>query len=173
MPDLVRARLVTFVVAALSLANADRALAQTPGTRPPVPHRQQVTTNPFGFIVAWYNGEYERKLTETWTLAPGGSYVSASDPDQRLVTAGVAFRYYPQRAALTGFWAGPRIGYIDFDDEDDADDERGPAVGFEIGYSWLLGAERHFSLSVGGGVSKMFSGPVVPTAKVVSLGWAF
>jgi hypothetical protein len=132
-------------------------------------HQQQITANPFGLIVGWFNAEYERKLTETWSIGLGGSYLSLDDDD--FASANAVFRFYPQGAALTGFYIGPRLGVYYIDEIDDSEGSAG--VGFEMGYAWLLGANRNFSVSLGAGATKLFTGDVVPTVRLVNVGWAF
>jgi len=154
---------VAFIVVSPSMA-----LAQGQGTRQPVDHRHMVSANPFLLLAGWFNAEYERKLVETWTVAVSGSYVSMGEA----YTSGVAvFRYYPQGAALTGFYIGPRLGVIHADSLDDSGASFG--VGFELGHTWFLGAERHFSVSLGAGGTRLTSGTVIPSARMVNVGWAF
>ena len=147
------------------------AVAQEPAERVPVAHQQLITANPFGLIAGWFNGEYERKLAETWTVGLGGSYLSLDAGTEEIVSASAVFRFYPQRAALTGFYIGPRFGFYHIDEDDDS--HSGAGVGFELGYTWLLGANRNFQIGLGAGATKLFSGHVVPTVKLVNIGWAF
>ena len=147
---------------------APAAVAQEPGTRVPVPHRQQITANPFGVIFGWFNAEYERKLTEDWSLGLGGSYLSIDNED--FASANGVFRFYPPGAALTGFYIGPRVGVYSID-ETGRDAESSGGIGFELGYMWLLGANRNISL--GAGATRLFSGEVVPNIRLVNIGWAF
>ena len=91
-----------------SVVSPSMALAQGQGTRQPVDHRHVVSANPFLLLGGWFNAEYERKLVEAWTVAVSGSYVSFGDPDDVYVSGNAVFRYYPQGAALTGFYIGPR-----------------------------------------------------------------
>ena len=144
--------------------------AQEPGTRVPVPHQQQITANPFGLIFGWFNAEYERKLSEDWSLGLGGSYLSLDDDD--FGSANGVFRYYPQGAALTGFYIGPRVGVYRVN-EFRREAENSGGAGFELGYTWLLGANRNFSVSLGAGATKLFTGEVVPNIRLVNIGWAF
>ena len=87
------------------------------------------------------------------------------------------YRYYPQAAALTGFYLGARGGVHRVSDDRDAGTAFG--LGFEIGYAWLFGAKRNFAVSLGGGVTRLFGGDlegasvVVPTLRVVNIGWSF
>ncbi len=153
------------------VAVAAPAAAQAPGTRVPVPHQQQITANPFGVIGGWFNAEYERKLAETWSVGLAGSYLSLDDNDS-ISSASAAFRFYPQGAALSSFYVGPRVGFYRVD-EVNKNPESSLGVGFELGYTWLLGADRNFNVSVGVGATRLFSGGVVPTGKLLNIGWAF
>ncbi len=156
------------------VAVAAPAAAQAPGTRVPVPHQQQITANPFGVIGGWFNAEYERKLAETWSVGLGGSHLSLDD-NESISSASAAFRFYPQGAALSRFYVGPRVGFYRIDDRVSlvGRPESSLGVGFELGYTWLLGADRNFNVSVGVGATALFSGPVVPTGKLLNIGWAF
>ena len=156
---------------AFSVVSPSMALAQGQGTRQPVDHRHMVSANPFLLLAGWFNAEYERKLVETWTVAVSGSYVSFGNPDDVYVSGNAVFRYYPQGAALTGFYIGPRLGVFHVEEFNDSGASFG--VGFELGYTWLLGAERHFSVSLGAGGTRLTSGTVIPAARVVNVGWAF
>ncbi len=153
------------------VAMAAPAVAQEPGGRVPVPHQQLITGNPFALIAGWFNGEYERKLTETWTVGLGGSYLSLDDGHEKIGSANAVFRYYPQGAALHGFYIGPRLGFFHVNDLDDSESSAG--AGFELGYTWLLGENRNFNISLGAGATKLFTGPVVPTVRLINVGWAF
>ena len=150
-------------------AVASPAGAQQPGTRFPVPHHQQITANPFGLILGWYNAEYERKLSETWSIGLGGSRLPLDD--EGVTSASAAFRFYPQSASLTSFYFGPRLGFYRVHEIDDSESWLG--VGFELGYTWLLGKNRNFNVSLGAGATKLLAGPVVPTVKLLNVGWAF
>ena len=76
------------------------------------------------------------------------------------------FRFYPQGAALTGFYIGPRLGFYRVDEIDESESSLG--VGFELGYNWLLGANRNFNVGLGAGATKLFAGPVVPNIRCVA-----
>ena len=147
----------------------DAPAAAQEGARVPVPHQQQITANPFGVIAGWFNAEYERKLAETWSVGLGGSHIN------EFSSASAAFRFYPQGAALSRFYVGPRVGFYRIDDRVSlvGRPESSLGVGFELGYTWLLGADRNFNVSVGVGATRLFSGRVVPTGKLLNIGWGF
>jgi hypothetical protein len=164
---------VALSACALTLSTAS-AHAQE-GTKVPVAHHQTISANPFGLMVEWFNVEYERKLTNTATLGVSGSTTGWGDVD--LTNGNVFMRYYPQGAALTGFYLGGRTGVA----RASVDDARATGVvgGFELGYSWLFGAKRHVGLSVGAGVDRLFFGDelaidlIRPNIRLVNLGIAF
>ena len=159
---------------ALTLTIATSAYAQE-GTKTPVGHHQTISANPFGLMVEWFNAEYERKLTDTATFGVSGSTTAWGDVD--LTNGNVFMRYYPQGAALTGFFIGGRTG-VARAAVDDAN-ATGVVGGFELGYSWLFGAKRHVGLSIGAGVDRLFFGDeldidlIRPNIRLVNLGIAF
>lgn len=169
--------LVVVLLAGAPFLLASRAAAQE--VREPVPHQQVISANPFLLLFEWFNVEWERKLGASTTLALGGSLVSLDDGDHQYRSVSAALRYYPQNAALSGFYVGPRIGVFDVEiDPDDSETVFG--LGFELGYQWLLGAERRFSLSMGLGVTRLFGGELddevevtIPSIRLVNIGWAF
>lgn len=151
--------------------------AQTPGEgmRLPVAHKQVVSANPFLLMAEYVNVEFERKATETGTFGVSASTVGFDDADYRNLQA--FYRYYPQGAALTGFYFGGRAGVHRVSARDESANTFG--LGFEIGYGWLLGKERNFAISVGAGATRLLGGdldgvsPVIPTFRLVNLGWSF
>ncbi len=46
-------------------------------------------------------------------------------------------------------------------------------IGFELGKAWLLGSERHLSISIGFGATRVLNGPIIPVLRLVNVGWAF
>jgi hypothetical protein len=164
---------VALSVAALTLSTSS-VYAQE-GTKVPVPHHQTISANPFGLMVEWFNVEYERKLTNVATLGVSASTTGWGDVD--LTNGNVFARYYPQGAALTGFFLGGRTGVARAAVGNA--DATGIVGGFELGYSWLFGAKRHVGLSVGAGIDRLFFGDqldiglIRPNIRLVNLGVAF
>jgi hypothetical protein len=162
-------------LSALTLILSAASVAAQEGTKIPVAHHQTISANPFGLMVEWFNAEYERKLTDTATLGVSASTTAWGDVD--LTNGNVFVRYYPQGAALSGFFLGGRTGVA----RAAVDDARATGVvgGFELGYSWLFGAKRHVGLSVGAGVDRLFFGDqldidlIRPNIRLVNLGIAF
>lgn len=169
--------LVVVAVSVAAVMGAAPAWAQAPpeGTRTPVPHKQVVSVNPFGLVLRWWNVEYERKITPSSTLGVSGSVLGVDDVDFASVTG--LWRYYPQGAALTGVFFGARAGVYHGSDVDGSGSAFG--VGFEIGYTWLLGARRNVGLSLGAGLTRLVAGDsrdwpaALPTVRLLNIGIAF
>jgi hypothetical protein len=90
------------------------------------------------------------------------------------------YRFYPQGAALSGFYIGGRLAYHRVDDDFDDDDEGNAfGVGFDLGYTWLLGADRNFYIGLGIGATRLFGGDidgdrvVIPSIRLINIGFAF
>ena len=159
-----------------ALAAPSSVFAQTSGgIRVPVANKQVISANPFLLMAEWVNVEFERKHTETRTFGVSASTAEVGDADYRNFQA--FYRYYPQGASLTGFYLGGRGGVHRVSEGDEAGHAFG--LGFEIGYGWLFGAKRNFALSVGAGATRLFGGdvegvsPVIPTLRLVNIGWSF
>jgi hypothetical protein len=121
------------------------------------------------------NLEYERRHLASTTFGVSTSAIGLGETDYRNLQG--FYRFYPQGRSLSGFYVGGRGGVHRLS----ADGESGTffGLGFEVGYTWLLGPERHFSVSIGAGATRLFGGDlrdvslVVPTIRVINLGWAF
>jgi hypothetical protein len=152
-------------------------------TQVPVDHQQALTGSPLlglaGFVVL----EYERKISPSTTLGVVGA---AYDFDaERYRTARMLFRYYPQGAALSGFFVGAQSGLYRFDDRPRVPSEVGVdawdsslGIGVDLGYNWLLGADRHFSIGLGLGLTRLFGrdageSEYFPTGRFIHMGVAF
>ena len=172
-----RARLIPAAVTLLPILAAP-AIAQEPVVRDSADHRQVLSANPFGLILLpWYNGEYERKVTDRVTLGLSGSRLPWGDGGG-FYSVNAAFRYYPNGTTFKGFYLGPRIGLFWVSQDQEVvgiDEDLGPhfGLGFELGYAWLLGSERHLSLSIGGGATRVLNGEPIPVVRLVNVGWAF
>ena len=161
----------------MSLVAAAPAAAQT-SSPTAVPHRQTVSANPFGLIFGWFNAEYERKLTPATTWGVSGSALDIEDFEYR--NANALLRYYPQGAALKGFFLGLRSGvyHVSHDHPGDADATFAGA-GFELGYTWLLGPSQRVAISLGAGANRLFGADLedasltIPTVRLVNVGIAF
>jgi len=163
------------VMAALLLCALPAAAQSQETATPPVPHEQVLSANPFGLMVRWWNVEYERKFTPSSTWGVSTSFLTLEGFDFASVNA--LYRYYPQGAALSGFFLGGRAGLYYLPDETNAGTAFG--LGFELGYTWLLGARRNVGLSLGAGLTRIVAGDVMegpsvlPTVRLLNVGIAF
>jgi hypothetical protein len=188
------------VVAVLTMCSAE-SLAQTNATKPPVPHHQIISTNPFGLLFNWFNADYERKVAPSTTIGVSAAHFDSLDYSNVALFA----RWYPQRAALDGFYLAARAGayrletyeyeYTTVTTQGANPNQRTystypsasrkrqhilPGVGIDIGYNWLLGPKQNFSIGLGFGVTRLLGSqdrfdfvPVVPSARLVNVGVAF
>jgi hypothetical protein len=164
-----------FAAAAMVVPSVVSAQIAAPGTQLPVANKQVVSANPFLLMAEYFNVEFERKHTETRTFGVSASGIGIDGAKYRNFQA--FYRYYPQGASLTGFYIGGRGGVHRVS----ADGESGTAfgLGFELGYGWLFGADRDFAVSVGAGATRLFGGdlhgasPLIPTLRLVNIGWSF
>ena len=86
-----------------------RRLRRPPRPQPPVPAQpDRLSLNPFGLMLEWFNVEYERKITPR----PRRSASTACARRLRwsIRTSALLARWYPQGAALDGFYLGARAG---------------------------------------------------------------
>jgi hypothetical protein len=170
-------RILSAFVAAV-LFTAAPALAQ--GDAPDsVPHAQTVSANPFGLVFGWFNAEYERKLTPATTWGVSGSMFDFDLFEYR--NANALARYYPQGAALKGFFLGGRTGVYHVAHDDDGRHENATffGAGFELGYTWLMGRDQRVGVSLGAGANRLFGADLdgarltIPTVRLVNVGIAF
>jgi hypothetical protein len=168
------------IVLFFALAVSSPAFAQD--TRTPVEHKQIITANPIGIVFGWFNAEYERKVSETTTWGVSGSNFQGFDSDFNYSNVSALARYYPQGAALTGFFVGGKLGVHHVsDDYEFRDDESSTAVGVgvDVGYNWLVGKDRKFAISIGMGATRLFgenttgAGFTIPNIRVINIGFAF
>ena len=114
---------IAVIACVLSALVPTTTFAQADGAKAPVPHDQVVTVNPFMTMFGWFHAEYERKLTTKSTWGLSGSFLTLDDGDTDYANAAVLYRYYPQGAALSGFFFGGRSGVYHVSDHDDAGTE--------------------------------------------------
>ena len=167
-------------VGVLTLVTATAARAQQEGMKAPVPQNQVVSTSPLLLMFKWFNVDYERKISPTVTLGASGSYLPIGDFDYRRATAHA--RYYPQGAALTGFYVGGQAGVhraVVHRARNESDHGVFFGAGADIGYSWLLGSKRNVGVSIGYGATRLFGGLlkdqsfVIPNVRLFNIGIAF
>ena len=151
--------------------------AQEADLKPPVPHTQLVSANPFLLLAEWVNVEYERKISPTGTIGVAGMRIAFDEGDESYKSLNGFYRYYPQGTPFRGFNIGGRLGFHQGSDYE----EEGHAFGFgiDIGYSWLLGAKQNFYLGIGVGATRLFGGDlsdervVLPSIRLLNVGFAF
>lgn len=143
-----------------------------------------IATNPILDMFTWYNGEIELAVMPTSTVGVAGTYLSLGEDfdEETFTNASIFYRYYP-REAFGGFFFGVRGGYykVTVEDDDPDTEDSGDFFGFgiDIGYSWLLGAEERFNVSLGIGAVRLFGGDLedvtltLPTIRLVNVGIAF
>ena len=179
---------IVAIAVTLLVALTATVIAQESVAHASINHNQVLSTNPFGLILLpWYNGEYERKITEGVTLGLSGSRLPWGDGGG-FYSVNTAFRYYPNGTIFRGFYLGPRIGLFWVSQGQDVvgieeegqdvvgiEEDRGPhlGLGFELGYAWLLGSEQHLSMSIGVGATRVLNGEPIPVLRLVNVGWAF
>jgi Protein of unknown function (DUF3575) len=164
------------IAAATALVPAT-AHAQTEATKTAVVHQQVLSTNPLGEIAQWFNVEYERKIGLATTLGVAASTYKYMD----YTSASLLLRWYPQDAALDGFYLGARTGAYRFGNYRLGYSSVLPGVGLEIGHAWLFGQNRNVSVSVGFGLTRLFGDRAngydaptfLPNARLANVGIAF
>ena len=171
---------IVAIAVTLLVALPVTVIAQESVAHASINHHQVLSTNPFGLIlVPWYNGEYERKVAERVTLGLSGSRLPwGNENGNGFYSVNTALRYYPSGTIFRGFYLGPRIGLFWLSQEQDvvdSDEDLGPrfGFGFELGKAWLLGSERHLSISIGFGATRVLNGDAIPVLRLVNIGWAF
>jgi hypothetical protein len=192
----------TLHVIALAVLIPASASAQTGATKEPVPYNQVLSTNPFGLIVKWVNIEFERKVSPAVTVGASASYFGEDNlTEAGFATTSALARWYPQGAALDGFYLGGRLGAFRFETHqyDYSPYPTGqpnqtsaarpiyrehtrvvPGAGIEIGYNWLLGPKQNINVGIGFGLTRTFGNEggydfpdVLPTFRLINIGIAF
>jgi Protein of unknown function (DUF3575) len=167
-------RLLVLVFVGSVVLTASVASAQTT-TAVPSDNQQVVSANPFLMMFSVFNVEYERKHKASTTWGASTSMVGFDDATYKNVAG--FYRYYPGGNALSGFFVGGRGGVYRVSFERESAVAYG--LGFELGYNWLLGAEKNFSVGLGAGATRLFGGDLdgvsltYPTFRVVNIGWSF
>jgi hypothetical protein len=156
---------------------AAQAQAAEGGVGPQVPHNQVISANPFLLLWEWANVEYERKVSTASTVGVAGSWVSVGEDNETYQSLNGFYRYYPQEVALKGFYLGGRLGYYRVSDDQDEGNAFG--LGFDIGYTWIMGSKQKFYIGMGIGATRLFGGNLddgsvtVPSLRLINLGVAF
>lgn len=163
------------LVAFLCLATVVPASAQDKPPNAPVVRDQVISASPILWMVKWFNADYERRINSTTTWGLSGSYLPQDDFEYG--RASVFVRYYPQQAALTGFYLGGQAGV--YRTTEGRQHEVSYGAGIDIGYAWLLGSSRRTSVSIGLGVTRVFGGDLdgdsieIPNVRLLNVGIAF
>lgn len=160
-----------------SLAAQDPApaAARPPPPEPPPRYQRLISLNPVGLLVDYYSGEFERPISEAGTLAVSGTL----DPEGNLVGDGeseymnldLVLRFYPSGRPMHGWAFGARMGLTRIDGG------TASGFGFDVGRSWLLGANENFYVGSGFGLKRLLGGGVdrdfMGTFRIVDVGFAF
>ena len=168
------------VVLFLALIVSTPAFAQESGVKTPVDHKNTISTAPVLDILGFVNIEYQRKVSESGTIGvSAGIFDLDDDSYQNVMFFG---RYFPQGAAMTGFYFGGRVGVHHVTDDDDFFDDREESnsrfsIGVDIGYDWLLGRKRNVLIGLGVGGNRLLGNDnlgleAYPTARL-NIGFAF
>jgi hypothetical protein len=137
----------------------------------PPAHLQQISANPFGLLLGFFNAEFERKVSESATLGVGGSFFDDDDGDD-YVNGDVFFRYYPSGHPLDGWAFGVKAGATKVESTTYF------GFGFDANWSWLLGKNDNFYVGLGFGLKRLFGTDdddvsFIPTVRIVNIGVAF
>ncbi len=177
-----RARDVAFLLLLVLLIAPSSSVGQG---RPPIEHSNVVSANPFLLLFEWFNAEYERKASPTTTLGLRASTITigadedltGTDTNVRYLSGRAFFRYYPS-GAFQRFFVGVGAGATGIKDESES--ATAMALGFDLGYNWLLGSRRNFYVSLGLGVERLFGtgdldnvDPTLPSIRIINIGFAF
>ncbi len=141
-----------------------------------------ISSNPFGLLFEWYQGEYERALSPAFSVAVAFAAFNLADDDVSSIDGIV--RYYPSGRAVRGFSIGGSVGYAGVEEEvcDNFDcgntiEYSAFTVGIRGDYVWLLGREQHLAVAAGLGAKRLISDNIdgiegLPVARL-SLGYAW
>lgn len=148
-------------------------------------HRHLISTNPFLVLFSWWNIEYEYTLANHSTIGFAGSYTQIEDEGEKGKYMGgyLIYRYHPSAKAPAGFYFGGRLGMTGVKTEYPGvrPDESGNAYGFglDLGYTWLLGGNQNFVISLGVGATRLFGSDLeddtvfLPIVRLANIGIAF
>ena len=166
---LATALVAAFITLSWAAANAQ----ELPGTAGN--NRQIISVNPVFGLFGVFSAEYERKATDvsSWGLSTSMFGFGGKD----YLNGSAFYRVYPSGNALAGFYLGGRGGVHRVAFRHDSGVFYG--VGFDLGYTWLLGRHRNVGISLGVGATRLFGGAlddvalVIPNIRVVNVGWSF
>jgi hypothetical protein len=171
-----------FAAAAALVLSSSASAQSVEADRAGIPRRNLISANPIGLLFEWYNGEYERAMSSTASLAIAASRF---DFDNETYTAvdGIA-RYYPSGRALRGLSVGASLGFVDIQDDydcpfDEACIQEGgtsATLGIRGDYVWIIGRDQVFTVATGLGAKRVLADDVgtefIPIGRL-SIGYAF
>ena len=170
---------LSLAIVAAALAFTGTASAQSAdGDRAGIARRNLVSANPIGLLFEWYNGEYERAMSNTTSLAVAASTFDFWEDDGRYTAIDGIARYYPQARALRGFSVGASLGIVSLDSDCDEceDDGTSATLGIRGDYVWIIGRDQSFAVATGIGAKRILSSDVgtdfLPIGRL-SIGYAW
>ena len=162
-------------MAAVSSATAHAAAE----TRSGIVRHNLFSANPIGILFEWYNGELERAVNSTVSVAAAAT--SYDFDDNRYTSIDGIGRYYPAGKALRGFSIGMSVGFVDIRDAQDCEfceDDTGTAatLGVRGDYVWILGRDQRFTVATGIGAKRLLGNDIgtegLPIGRL-SIGYAW
>jgi hypothetical protein len=170
-------RLTCCTAAALALsASAAGAQVRSPlGIDQQHPRVGIAVVNPIGILAGALNADVEVRLGGGFS----GAVAVTHWPGEDYTTFDATGRYYPAEQTPAGFSVGVSVGHVNMD-RGQADETRGPTIGFILGYNWILGRTDRLAIAVGAGAKRVFARDVpggspqevIPTGRF-GLGIAF
>jgi hypothetical protein len=156
----------------LLLTAATGGAAQLGGSQVVPQYWQQISANPFGILLEFFNAEFERVITESATVGVGGSYFNHDDDNY--FNGDIFGRFYLEQQTLEGWAFGAKIGLTTI-----ADHGTFFGMGFDLNRSWLMGKNENFYIGAGFGLKRLFGAgeediwKYIPTIRIVNVGIAF
>lgn len=169
---------LAIVGAAIAVAANTASAQRVEDSRTGMQRVNLVSANPIGLLFEWYNGEYERALSSTVSLAAAASAYDIDNTDYQSVDG--IIRYYPSGRAVRGFSIGASVGYINLDEEFDCigcdEDGSSATIGVRADYVWILGRDQRFAAAAGIGAKRLLNDELgtegVPIGRL-SIGYAW
>jgi hypothetical protein len=174
---------LSVALAATAIMFATTASAQAVGgDRAGIPRQNLISANPIGLLFEWYNGEYERAISNTTSIALAASTFDFWDGNERYTTVDAIGRYYPQARALRGFSVGASLGFVDVSEPDlcagfcEDDSGTSATLGVRGDYVWIIGRDQSFAVATGIGAKRVLADNVgtefIPIGRL-SIGYAW
>ena len=107
-----------------------------------------VKANPLGFVFGIANAGFEFSTTDSQSLTISGIYFDVLGISG--FGLGVDYRFYFDGEAISGWHAGPSVGYLSLEDEFNNSGNIF-SIGGEVGHQWLFGEHFVLDLFVGYG----------------------